>query len=431
MTERIRQEMRAPRRHRFTVRTRLALTYAALLSGAGLIMLAIIFVFMGLLPNYEFAAPTSSALPSAVEPQSIEDPGVEAPQRDAPGAQSSSVPAQLTPALVVNSRQDVLNLLLVVSGLVMAVLAGGGILAGWLVAGRMLRPLQEVGAAARRAAAGELDHRIRLLGPPDEITELSDTFDEMLESLERAFGSQRRFAANASHELRTPLATTRTMLDVALATAPEAQRPLLDRLRAANERSIDTVEALLDLSEIDAAAPRHDTIDFARIVSDALAETAPESDVAGVAVESRILPATVRGNGSLLRQLVLNLLQNAIRHNTPGGYMRVSVVGGADGRITLRVENDGEMISEELVSTLTDPFVRGAGRVSRSGAAGRGLGLSIVSAIADQHEAALDLIPRDGGGLDARVRFPSGHGAPVKPARQGRSPGGVRHEQHT
>ncbi|MGH3703173.1 MAG: sensor histidine kinase [Agromyces sp.] len=385
----------APHRYRLTVRTRLALTYAALLTVAGLIMLAIVFVFLGLLPTYQFAAPLTPALP----------PDTAMPTAgDGEFAPDPSIAVETTEALVVSSQSEVQTLLLVVSGVVLVLLALGGILAGWLVAGRMLRPLQYVGAAAHRAASGRLDHRIALVGPRDEITDLADTFDEMLGELERSFDSYRRFAANASHELRTPLATTRAMLDVALASATDAERPLLTRLRAVNERSVDTVEALLDLSEIESVAARRDPVDLALLVTEAVSEVTAEAQSANVTIETRLAPATVEGDRSLLRQLALNLLQNAIRHNAPGGQVRVSVRSDDDDSTTLEVANDGDTVPADLVERLADPFVRGAGRTSR--ASGRGLGLSIVAAIADRHGAALRLTPRAEGGLEVRVRFP-------------------------
>ncbi|MCD2442519.1 HAMP domain-containing histidine kinase [Agromyces sp. SYSU K20354] len=390
----------APHRYRLTVRMRLALTYATLLTVAGLIMLTIVFVFLGLLTTYEFAAPLSPALPA--------DPATPAVGEGefVPGP---AVPAETTEALVVSTRSEVQTLLLIVSGVVLVLLAVGGIWAGWLVAGRMLRPLQYVGAAARRAARGQFDHRIALAGPRDEITDLAETFDEMLGELERSFDSYRRFAANASHELRTPLATTRAMLDVALASATEAERPLLTRLRTANERSVDTVEALLDLSEIESVAARREPVELSDLLAEAVGEVTAEAKHSGVSIESRLVPATVDGDRSLLRQLALNLLQNAIRHNAPGGHVHVSIRSGGGGPTTLEVINDGDAVPADLVERLADPFVRGAGRTSRASTAGRGLGLglSIVAAIVDRHGAALRLSPRAEGGLEVRVTFPS------------------------
>lgn len=383
------------RRYRFTVRTRLAVTYAALLTGAGLIMLAIVFVFLGILPTYQFAAPLTPALP----PES----GVS----DTPSTPSTGFPAQTTEALVVSSLSDVQTLLLVVSAGVLILLAVGGTWAGWLVAGHMLRPLQDVGAAARRAARGDLDHRISLDGPRDEITDLAATFDEMLAELEHSFDSYRRFAANASHELRTPLATSRAMLDVALASADQTERGLLIRLRAVNERSIETVEALLDLSEIEATTARMDEVDLQGIVEDALQEVSRELTSAEITVETALTAAPVHGDPSLLRHLTLNLLQNAIRHNATGGHLWIGTCRNDDRSTELRVANTGAVLSDETVQRLTEPFVRGEGRTSRASAAGRGLGLSIVAAIVERHRGDLRLRPRAGGGLEVTVVFPA------------------------
>lgn len=387
----------APHRYRLTVRARLALTYAALLTAAGLIMLTIVFVFLGVLPTYQFAQPLTPAVPA--------DPAVPSPG-DGEIIPGPDAAAETTEALVVSSQSEVQTLLLVVSGVVLVLLAGGGIWVGWLVAGRMLRPLQYLGAAAHRAARGQFDHRIALAGPRDEITDLADTFDEMLGELERSFDSYRRFAANASHELRTPLATTRAMLDVALASASDAEGALLTRLRAVNERSIDTVDALLDLSEIEAVAPRSEPVNLTRLVAEAVDEVTAEARSADIAIDSRLAAATVEGDPALLHQLALNLLQNAIRHNLPAGHVGVRIRSDSDGSTTIEVVNDGAQVPADLVERLTDPFVRGAGRTNQGSMTGRGLGLSIVAAIAERHGAALRLTGRAEGGLEVRVTFP-------------------------
>lgn len=373
------------RRYRLTVRTRLALTYAALLSGAGLIMLALIFVVVGLLPTFEFAVPTTPAMPADGSPPA---------------------PAESTPSIVVASRADVLRLLLIVSVVVFPLLAAGGLLAGWYVAGRMLRPLRYMDAAARRAAQGHLDHRINLTGPRDEITDLAHTFDGMLAELERSVDSYRRFAQNASHELRTPLATTRAMLDVALGAPSDDSTALLTRLRTTNERSIVTVDALLDLAEVSARAIRTDPVDLARLVAGLIDEVGEEAALTDITITAALDSAPVEGDPALLRQLVLNLLHNAIRHNIPGGWITVETRDRTDTEVVLQIANSGAPIPATGVERLSEPFYRATGRTSKGPATGRGLGLSIVAAIAERHQAELLFTAPDEGGLITRLAFP-------------------------
>ena len=402
-----------PRSYRLTVRARLALTYALLLTTAGAVLLVIVAFVVGLVPSYEFAA---TAEPAATLMEPLETIPLESTPLDAATGEAVPMAPTYDPgilslstteaAVVVSSRADILQLLLWVSVGALALLAAGGAWAGWFVAGRMLKPLQEVNIAAHRATRGHLDHRIGLTGPRDEITDLADTFDGMLDSLERSANADRRFAANASHELRTPLATTRTMLDVALSSRSSADAQLLERLREMNERSIATVEALLDLSELEStetgdAGP----VNLAAVVASVVDEAAVEAESAGVRLTSRLAPAVVEGDEVLLRQLSTNLVQNAIRHNVGGGFVTVTT-DAAGSAPTLVVENGGVELDAATVATLTAPFTRGGGRTRDAADRGRGLGLSIVAAIVARHDAELVLSPRAGGGLRAAVRFP-------------------------
>lgn len=395
----------APRSFRLTVRARLALTYAGLLTIAGVVLLAIIAFFVGLVPTYDFVDAT--ALDSAgygITGQSI--PAEEVMPSEGWIAVDEGLAAATTMVPVtVASRGDMLQLLLWVSAGALVVLAAGGTWAGWFVAGRMLRPLQQVNRAAHRAARGHLDHRIALAGPRDEITDLADTFDEMLTELERSLGAHRRFAANASHELRTPLATNRTMLDVAISSPGAPDVALLERLRETNERSIATVEALLDLSEAEAGATASAPVELGELAASVVDDARREAEQAGVRVELATTPVMVSGDGVLLRQMLANLVQNAIRHNTRGGVVRVSTRRSARWT-TIEVANTGEVLDVPTVATLTAPFSRVRGRTNAAAQRGRGLGLSIVAAIAERHGATLHLVPRPGGGLRVAVRFP-------------------------
>jgi len=301
--------------------------------------------------------------------------------------------------------------------LVLAVIGFGG---GWVLAGRMLRPLQRINGVARRVAAGSLDERVHLPGPRDEFRELADTFDSMLDRLQGSFDEQRRFAANAAHELRTPYAIERSMLDVALAD-PAAQDidRLLRRLDETNRRGIEVVEALLSLATIDAGHVIERTpLDVAETVAEVLRDLRPLADEAGVAISSVLGEGDIDASGTLVRQLVANLLLNGIRHNTvPAGWVTVHTETVAHGAVQVTVANSGPVVSAELLGRLTEPFVRGVGRVgTRSGGpggamagapVGSGLGLALVARVADVHGAALSLAARPAGGLIVTVRFPA------------------------
>ncbi|KJQ54241.1 sensor histidine kinase [Microbacterium sp. SA39] len=376
---------------RLTLRTRLALTYAGLLTLAGALMMLVVYIVVGFLPTYAFSTPATAVTPTS-----------EITRQSEVGIDSTAA----VPGFVLTSSSDVQTLILVIAVILLVLLACGGGWAGWTLAGRMLRPLQEVNAAAHRAARGHLDHRIVLTGPRDELTDLADTFDEMLDGLERSFGTYRRFAANASHELRTPLATTRAMLDVALAGADPGERPLLERLRETNERSIDTVEALLDLSEVEASTTEHGIVALEQVATYVLTDAAPEADDAGVRIDYRLSAAAVAGDGALLRHLVSNLVLNGIRHNHVGGWLTVTTSQRPGHGAELRVANSGALVSEADLETLTDPFFRARGRSADSTSRGRGLGLSIVKAIADRHGATLEFEARSEGGLVTVVTFP-------------------------
>jgi len=292
-----------------------------------------------------------------------------------------------------------------------------GLVGGWLLAGRMLAPVNRITAAARRADSGSLAHRITMPGRDDEFRELADAFDGMLDRLEAHVAEQRRFAANASHELRTPLAVTQTLLEVAGNDPDHQDDELLQRLRVVNARAIDLTEALLVLSRADQGSFTPEEVDLSLLAEQAAETLLPLAEKHGVSVETSgdIAPAT--GAPSLLLQLTTNLLHNAIVHNLgEGGTVRISTVRISSVRISgeagtdavrLTVENTGDPLDPELVATFTEPFQRGTGRI-RADHAGVGLGLTIARSIAQAHQGELTLSPRPGGGLRAVVDLPSG-----------------------
>ncbi|MFF1920727.1 sensor histidine kinase [Streptomyces sp. NPDC058221] len=283
-----------------------------------------------------------------------------------------------------------------------------GLLGGWILAGRMLAPLHQITHATRTAATGSLSHRIRLPGRKDEFRELADTFDMMLAQLEAHVAAQQRFAANASHELRTPLSVSKSLLDVARADPHRAPDPLVDRLHAVNTRAIDLTEALLLLSRADRRSFTRERVDLSLMAEEAAETLLPLAEKRGVTLETSGDIAPALGSPTLLLQLIMNLVQNAIVHNLPEhGNGNVWVHTGVRPRtVVLTVENTGEELTPQLVSTLTEPFQRGTERV-HTDHAGAGLGLAIVETITQAHDGTLTLTPRPAGGLRITVELPA------------------------
>jgi two-component system sensor histidine kinase VanS len=281
-----------------------------------------------------------------------------------------------------------------------------GMLGGWVLAGRMLAPLDRITDATRQAADGSLSHRIRLPGRRDEFRELADTFDTMLTTLEAHIAEQERFAANASHELRTPLAVTQTLLDVARQDPDRDDDELLERLHAVNTRAIDLTEALLLLSRADRRSFTREPVDLSLIAEEATETLLPFAEERGITVETHGDVASTVGSDALLLQLATNLVHNAIVHNLPEhGTVCVTTASGP-GHVVLTVENTGQSLSPQLVGTLVEPFQRGSRRV-RTDHAGVGLGLAIVRSITEAHDGTLTLTPRPGGGLRVVVQLPA------------------------
>ena len=290
---------------------------------------------------------------------------------------------------------------------VLAFLLVFGLLGGWLLAGRMLAPLTRITDAARLAAAGSLAHRVRLPGRGDEFRQLADAFDAMLARLETHSAEQQRFAANASHELRTPLAITKALLEVARSDPSRDTDELVDRLRAVNTRAIDLTEALLLLSRADQQSVAPEPVDLTLIAEEATETLLPFAEQHGVTIETSGDMAPAIGSKALLLQLTTNLVHNAIVHNLPShGTAWVTTTVHAQS-VVLTVENTGERITPQLVSTLIEPFQRGTDRV-RTHQAGVGLGLAIVKSITQAHDGTLTLSPRPTGGLRVTVQLPAG-----------------------
>jgi len=289
---------------------------------------------------------------------------------------------------------------------VLAIMTLVSIALGWLVAGRVLRPLRSMTATARQISERNLDERLALTGPRDELRDLADTIDGLLARLQAHVAEQQRFAANASHELRTPLATTQALLDVAHSDPKGDDGQLVERLQAVNSRAIDLTEALLLLSRADQRSFAREQVDLSLIAEEATETLLPLAAKRGVAIETTGGPAPTVGSQALLTQLAANLVQNAIVHNLPeGGAVWVST-DAYPGGVELTVENTGGELTPDLVSTLTEPFLRGTERV-HTDQASVGLGLAIVKSITEAHAGTLTLTARAGGGLSVTARLPS------------------------
>jgi two-component system sensor histidine kinase VanS len=359
-----------------SVRLKLTLSYAGFLMVAGAMLLAAVWLFLlRYVPERALIVPGST------------------------GSLPISGPFPV--------RSNLLRAFAPKAAAVLALLLVFGLVGGWILAGRMLAPLTRITEATRATAAGSLSHRIRLPGRRDEFRELADSFDAMLARLEADVAAQQRFAANASHELRTPLAITQTLLEAARGKelTPDTGE-LVNRLHTVNARAIDLTEALLLLSHADQRSFSQAPLDLSLIAEEATETLLPFAEKHAVAIETSCDMAPTVGSHALLLQLATNLVHNAIVHNLPDeGTVWVTTRIDPD-RAVLTVENTGEQLSPESVSTLTEPFLRGTERV-RTDQAGVGLGLAIAKSITQAHDGTLTLTPRAGGGLCVTVQLPA------------------------
>jgi len=381
-------------RLRPTIRLRLTLLYGGLFLGASVLLLALTY---GLLSR-------ALAPPSPPDADNVEERS----------GDQGSVLEQLFEARS-DEREAALSEVLTQSLVALLLTSGGAMALGWVVAGRVLRPVRQITAHARHASEATLGERIGLRGPPDELKELADTIDAMLGRLEDAFAAQRRFAAEASHELRTPLAIIRAEADVVLA-APDAtarERRLGEAVRTAADRSERLVDGLLALARSESTLRDDVRIDLAEVVGDGVGEQTRAADAAGITIDLALAAAPVMGDRMLLERLVGNLVENAIRHNRRGGWVRVAV--GTEARqAVLRVANGGTVLAPDAVAALFEPFRRGRGD-RRDRASGFGLGLAIVRSVATVHGGAVEATAPAEGGLVVSVRLPVAAARPPPP----------------
>jgi signal transduction histidine kinase len=374
-----------PHLPRRTVHLRLSLLYGSLFLVSGAALLAITYALV----NNALSGPRTTA---GSPPLNASGGIVHSPAHRGVDAQQAAD----------------LHQLLVQSAVALAIMAVVSIALGWLVAGRVLRPIRTMTATTRRISERSLHERLALEGPGDELKDLGDTIDGLLGRLEAAFDSQRRFVANASHELRTPVMFSQTLLQVALADPALT----LDSLKAACQDVIDTgkeqaqlIDALLTLARSQRGLDHREPFDLAAVGRVALDSTSAAAAARKLTVEPTLDPAPVAGDARLARTLITNLVDNAMRYNHPGGRVEVVTTTRA-GRALLRVTNTGPAIPDDEIDRLLQPFQRLEDRRNNN-SDGVGLGLSIVSAIAAAHAASLSLNPQPRGGLAVEVAFPS------------------------
>jgi signal transduction histidine kinase len=299
--------------------------------------------------------------------------------------------------------------LLAASWVTLAVTAFVSAVLGWFLAGRVLRPLREMTAAAQTISAGNLHERLALTGPDDEFKQLGDTFDDLLSRLEESFGAQRRFVANAAHELRTPLTVERAVLQVALAN-PDASaaslRAACEELLASGRDHERLLDSLLTLATSERGIQNREPIGLAAVAESVLASARPEIERGSLTLTGERAPATVNGDRALIECLVANLVENAIRYNEPGGSVEVRTYANG-GLSVLSVVNTGPLVPVGEVERLFEPFRRLAADRTAGDAQHHGLGLSIVRAVATAHRATITAVPGVDGGLAVTVRFPN------------------------
>jgi signal transduction histidine kinase len=387
------------------VRARLAVLYAALFLLAGSALLTLTYALLA----SSLPAPASISKSAAVRDVHLTALCKQAKQS---GSASASLAEKCKLAFAAGARvgstdqrDHTLATLLDVSliGLGIATIASAGL--GWLVSGRVLKPVRSITETARRASELQLGQRLALAGPDDELKELADTFDIMLERLDAAFASQKRFVANAAHELRTPLTAMRTAIEVTLAKptrSPEQLEAMATRVKQSIERCEATVEALLALATSEIGPIAEERVDLATAVEDALDAASAAIEERAVEVDATLEPAHACGDRVLLERMVANLVENAVRHNDPNGWIGIRTIQEPDGAV-FEIANTGPSIPNDQIPTLFEPFARAEPRLNPVD--GVGLGLCIADAIARAHGATITASGRPEGGLHISVRI--------------------------
>ena len=385
------------------MRTRLAIFYSALFLLAGVALLALTYV---LVVHVLFPAPAGIRKPIPASEQHLLGLCKPLPT-------SASLLADCKRAFAatgvgpLDQRASELSALRGASLIGLGVLAIASVGLGWLVSGRALRPVRSITEAARQASELRLGQRLALAGPDDELKQLADTFDVMLERLDAAFTSQKRFVANAAHELRTPLTAMRTAIEVTLSKptrTPDQLEAMATQVKRSVERAEATIEALLTLATSELGPAAQEPVDLATAAEDAVDATHTAIDQRHIKVDAALEPARARGDRVLLERMIANLVENAVRHNNPGGWIGIRTIQRPDSAV-FEIANTGPSIPAEHIPTLFEPFAREKQRLNSPD--GVGLGLSIASAIARAHNATITARPRSGGGLEMSVTIPT------------------------
>lgn len=382
------------------LRTRLAVFYSLLFLAAGLGLVALAYT----LANNVFI-PTQA--PRLVHLTSSERQ-VLSLCKPPPSSKRLEGECQHLLSLIGGSQNgDALAVLKVAALIAVVLVALGAVALGWMAAGRALRPVRSITDAALRASELRLGQRLALTGPEDELKALGDTFDLMLERLDAAFTSQQRFVANAAHELRTPLTAMRTAIEVTLSkpdrTADQLEE-MAERVHRAVQRAEATIEALLTLATSELGPTVCEGVDLATAAEDALDSARAVIEQREIRVEASLEPAPASGDRVLLERMVANLVENAIRHNHPGGTVWIRTYRQAAGGSVFEVANTGPELPADQIPILFEPFARAKQRVNFD--EGVGLGLSIADAIARAHDAQISAHERAGGGLELSVSVP-------------------------
>ncbi len=408
------------RHPRTTVRWRLTLLYGGLFLVSGVALLAITYTLV------QHATFTRSPAPQRVVEHVYNSSGPPpGPTTVRPRGANISTPFTAVPPgsflqllrsktgqraiLFVGSQQRIsdLHTLVLYSSIALAIMALLSAGLGWVVAGRVLAPLRTMTSTTQQLSAANLNRRLGMEGPPDELRQLADTIDGLLERLEGAFDAQRRFVANASHELRTPLTAARALLEMTLSD-PNATvasfRDTCEQVLEEGEQQEQLIDALLALAQGQRGLDRREVVDLASTTEQIVHSHEGEATARGLGLRVTIDPATVSGDPRLIERLVSNLVQNAMVHNVDGGEVTVAV-GSQGGAARLRVVNTGPVVAPDEVERLLQPFQRltpGRGGYHE----GLGLGLSIVAAVAGAHDASLEVTANQAGGLAVQVDFP-------------------------
>ena len=378
-----------PRRRRSSARLRLTALTGVLFVASGALLITGIYQWQ------QSGASVQPGTPAPPPPSRQQSPLAQAQARI---QQLQYQVTALTDKMHASQPHDILVLLSIAIG-VMAVVS---IVLGWLVAGRILRPLRAMTTLTRQISEHDLDRRLAMRGPGNELTDLADTIDGLLARLQAAFDAQRQFVANASHELRTPLTVERAMLEVALAdpaATAATLRATCEEVLATGEAQERLIEALLTLARSQRGLDHREPVDLAEVAAKVLrGRPAP-----GLSIRETLASAPVAGDRYLAERMVANLADNARRYNVADGWVQVTT-GTRNGRAFLLVANSGPQVPADQVQRLLQPFQRlSPDRVGEPG--GSGLGLSIVAAIADAHEAVISAAPRPDGGLRIEVSF--------------------------